>query len=734
MINVADGANNYSLPFTDNSSNWNTAYGWGNHASAGYLTSHQSLSGYLPLSGGTLSGSLTGVSTATPVMSLQNTTASAYSEIHIKNNQNDQLTIGSIGSSYSNASWAGSRYIYSSSGQFRIKSANELKFYSGGLGDTGDLALFLDTNRNSMFMNAVLIGGYMGSNAYNAVASTTGLSFGGGNDFTNYSIGTTSENFGGNYTKLNIKWHTGIRFFAMTSYGGVRFYSDVGLTTKLFSIGEGDAHVRVSNNLYATGTVTGSNLSGTNTGDQTNISGNAATATTALTLDDGNNQWNWATGSHAYAANSLRLWDQYSSNGGSGNPTTYGSILHYSGRSGHMDSQLYFGESGQLLYRYNFYGNNNWNAWQTLITSSNYSSYALPLSGGALTGNLNVNYASGNYGSQVIAGQSAVELPYTLQDTNHRPVLAVTGKYPVIHLNHTVTSNANHGPTIQFTYNGHLGRQWLFGGGGTGEDLMISYSDTSLGNSNYNPHNGIAGYAGVSYIMCRNNGTIGIGSSGDWGAYGGGDPQYAIDTRGVLANDSYIRLTGSDGYLMGGSITTRSGSRAIDVGYASSSCFISASRTGSNPSMIMMGGSSNQNYIYNRQSGTNSTGRTMYCVVGTTSAFYVHGATGTVHFLNSTVGHSDRLSKKNIEDSGYGLEAINNLRPRRFFWKNEAIKEKQIGFIAQEVEEVLPEAVRGYEGDKGIVDNALLSVLTKAVQELSQQVTDLKAEVELLKQ
>jgi len=39
MINVADGANNYSLPFTDNSSNWNTAYGWGNHASAGYITS-----------------------------------------------------------------------------------------------------------------------------------------------------------------------------------------------------------------------------------------------------------------------------------------------------------------------------------------------------------------------------------------------------------------------------------------------------------------------------------------------------------------------------------------------------------------------------------------------------------------------------------------------------------------------------------------------------------------------
>ena len=43
---IAASANNYSLPFTDNSANWNTAYGWGDHSSGGYLTSHQSLSGY----------------------------------------------------------------------------------------------------------------------------------------------------------------------------------------------------------------------------------------------------------------------------------------------------------------------------------------------------------------------------------------------------------------------------------------------------------------------------------------------------------------------------------------------------------------------------------------------------------------------------------------------------------------------------------------------------------------
>lgn len=40
-------------------SNWQTAYGWGDHSSAGYLTSHQDISGKLNTSGGTLTGNLT---------------------------------------------------------------------------------------------------------------------------------------------------------------------------------------------------------------------------------------------------------------------------------------------------------------------------------------------------------------------------------------------------------------------------------------------------------------------------------------------------------------------------------------------------------------------------------------------------------------------------------------------------------------------------------------------------
>jgi hypothetical protein len=119
---------------------------------------------------------------------------------------------------------------------------------------------------------------------------------------------------------------------------------------------------------------------------------------------------------------------------------------------------------------------------------------------------------------------------------------------------------------------------------------------------------------------------------------------------------------------------------------------------------------------------------------GNTLAFACE-ASRYVTFYNGHGNSSDRLFKKNIEDSSYGLSEVNSLKPRRFYWKDETkSKVKQIGFIAQELEEVLPEAVRGHEGNKSIMDNSLIPVLTKAIQELSQQITDLKAEVELLKQ
>ena len=201
----------------------------------------------------------------------------------------------------------------------------------------------------------------------------------------------------------------------------------------------------------------------------------------------------------------------------------------------------------------------------------------------------------------------------------------------------------------------------------------------------------------------------------------------------VLQSANYIRLTDSDGYIMGGSITTRSGARAIHMGY-SGTCIFQGERTDGSSSAFIVAASSTQTYFYSRVSGGSTTGRRFLFMMGNTLAYAVE-ASRYVTFYNGHGNSSDRLFKKNIEDSSYGLEEVNSLKPRRFYWKDETkSKVKQIGFIAQELEEVLPEAVRGHEGNKSIMDNSLIPVLTKAIQELSQQVTDLKAEVESLKE
>jgi hypothetical protein len=96
----------------------------------------------------------------------------------------------------------------------------------------------------------VIVGGSYGSNAYNAVSSTR-LFFGGGDTdaVSNYYIGTNMEDVGGNYTKLDLRWHTGIRMGAQQGYGGIRFYNNEDLGSVLFSIAYTDANVRSHTNL-----------------------------------------------------------------------------------------------------------------------------------------------------------------------------------------------------------------------------------------------------------------------------------------------------------------------------------------------------------------------------------------------------------------------------------------------------------------------------------------------------
>lgn len=98
---------------------------------------------------------------------------------------------------------------------------------------------------------------------------------------------------------------------------------------------------------------------------------------------------------------------------------------------------------------------------------------------------------------------------------------------------------------------------------------------------------------------------------------------------------------------------------------------------------------------------------------------------------------SDRRLKQNISDTRYGLKEVMKLRPVDYVMTSNQVR--QVGFIAQDVQPLIPEIVTGSEGDisKGetlaITYANMVAILTKAIQEQQAMIEQLKLEIEALK-
>jgi hypothetical protein len=84
----------------------------------------------------------------------------------------------------------------------------------------------------------------------------TGISWGQRSDNNGYymlGLKGAYNNGYSTYSRLAVAWHTGVEIGGNPSYGGTRFFSDSPYvtTTEIMSVGKGDSHVRVINNLYA---------------------------------------------------------------------------------------------------------------------------------------------------------------------------------------------------------------------------------------------------------------------------------------------------------------------------------------------------------------------------------------------------------------------------------------------------------------------------------------------------
>jgi len=127
------------------------------------------------------------------------------------------------------------------------------------------------------------------------------------------------------------------------------------------------------------------------------------------------------------------------------------------------------------------------------------------------------------------------------------------------------------------------------------------------------------------------------------------------------------------------------------------------------------------------------------------SKLTISGTTGVVSGdLNDT---SDIGFKENITDVTESLSLIKQLQPRFFTWKDsKASRGESTGFIAQEVEKIIPLLVQGNDlgtittaddgselqdmSGKSINTIGLVGYLTKAIQELSAKVEELEGKIE----
>jgi hypothetical protein len=118
-----------------------------------------------------------------------------------------------------------------------------------------------------------------------------------------------------------------------------------------------------------------------------------------------------------------------------------------------------------------------------------------------------------------------------------------------------------------------------------------------------------------------------------------------------------------------------------------------------------------------------------------------NGSIGAGGSTTNIYNASDIRLKKNITPITLGLSTISALNPVKFNWADgfDLVETDKtlLGFIAQEVQEVLPEAVESFSGETKLNDTIItdalrvnekfiIPVLVKAIQELSAKVTALE--------
>jgi hypothetical protein len=118
--------------------------------------------------------------------------------------------------------------------------------------------------------------------------------------------------------------------------------------------------------------------------------------------------------------------------------------------------------------------------------------------------------------------------------------------------------------------------------------------------------------------------------------------------------------------------------------------------------------------------------------IATTNPQYKLQVTAAGAYCDGTswVNVSTREAKENILElkAPEALETLKNIKPVKFIYKQDPDKETNLGFIAEDVPDLV-----ATKGRKGMVSMEVVAVLTKVVQQQQEMIAKLNEEVKSLK-
>lgn len=318
----------------------------------------------------------------------------------------------------------------------------------------------------------------------------------------------------------------------------------------------------------------------------------------------------------------------------------------------------------------------------------------------------------------------------------------------------TGSANYNTNGSISFYSKDQLGNEGL-GASITHTNLTYNFSSTFSGGKLY-----LAAYANTSGVESVRS-YLSMEAVGTTQLYGASGLTFT-----AASNYTHIFNNGSTTYLtldsvgnlgLGSTPSAWSSSfnafqvKRAGLSSSGSTAYVSANAYfTTSPSTSWRAISSGASFLYSMESGAHTwsysssgtaggaiTLGALMSLAGSTGVLTLYNYSGTGNRAlyvdgdgNVTTSSSDRTLKKDDKEIEQGLAAVAAMRPISFKWIDEQKmgSQREIGFIAQEMKEIVPEVIgANRDGTLSLDYPKLTAVLVKAIQELKAEVDSLKA-------